>query len=168
MRRVILSAVVLLAACSIPDDPVGPGAPLPPPEQPTDEPAPTPELSVAWVDVPMSARQGSVVAFNLKVHNGGRATARAGWYGRVYLSADNDIDAGDRLIAQFPAPRDLRPGQSDDYQRTFKLSRLVAPGRYHMLVELDIDRRLGETQVQDNFFRTRDMLLVQQELREPQ
>jgi hypothetical protein len=168
MRRAILAALVLLAGCSIPDDPTGPGRPLPPPDQPRDEPAATPELSVAWVDLPMSARQGSVVAFNLRVHNGGRATAPAGWYGRVYLSADSRVDEGDRLIAQFPAPRDLRPGQTDDYRRTFKLSRMVVPGRYHMLVELDIDRRLGETHLRDNVFRTRDQLQVQRELREHQ
>lgn len=148
-----LAALLLAAAaagCSVPDElPTSPGTPTTPP---VDGPVAraTPEINLVRLEAPTEADQGTIVSMTVHVFNGGQATAPSGWHGRIYLSHDERIDDGDEILDQFFAPRPLAPGRADAYVRSFKLRRVLTPGVYRVLVQLDLDKRLNERRLDDN------------------
>ena len=90
-----------------------------------------------------------MLEYELTFSNAGAERAEEGWYVRVYLSENRDLDAADVLVDQWVARRALEPGGSDLYLRGFKIPGTVVPGEYHLVSEMDATGAIEEP-VEDN------------------
>lgn len=120
------------------------------PTAPVETGSPAVDLVAHPVEAAAGAAVGGIVEYEVRLGNQGNLRAPAGWYVRVYLSGDAALDGGDQLIDQFAARRDLGPGGSDAYLRTFKVPGTVAPGEYHLVAELDATGVIAEPREDNN------------------
>jgi hypothetical protein len=131
-------AVLAAAGCSVDELRTGPGLLEPGVDLAADPPV-----------APAAAAVGSVLEYELRLHNRGTERAGEGWYVRVYLSEDAVLGPGDMLVDQFVARRAVNPGAADSYARGFKIPASVPPGTYHLISELDATGLIAEP-VEDN------------------
>jgi CARDB len=108
------------------------------------------DLEPGPIDAPDHVRLDSLLHFSVAVKNIGSNTAGPGWFIRVFLSPDPDIDEGDILIDQFVATRDLPAGEEDHYLRNMKLPHKVEPGTYFVGSSLDVTGTVPERNEDNN------------------
>ena len=95
------------------------------------------DLTPGPIETPESIHLDQLLEMRVGVTNIGNRTAGPGWFIRILLSDDVDIDSTDQLIEQFVTTRELAPGAQDVYLRNFKLSG-VDPGDYYVGSILDV------------------------------
>lgn len=70
------------------------------------------------------------------------------WVDRVYLSSNNQLDAADFLLGEFPVPLEATPDQGGFYLGTLEVTAPLAtnlpPGDYYILVMTDAGNRVVE------------------------
>jgi hypothetical protein len=141
-------AALAAAGCSVEEIRTGPGLLEPGVDLAADPPV-----------APAEAPVGSILEYELPLHNRGTEQAGEGWYVRVYLSEDALLGPGDMLMDQFVAPRPVNAGAAENYLRGFKVPGSVPPGEYHLISELDatgvIDEPLEDNNTAASARRTR-------------
>jgi subtilase family serine protease len=97
------------------------------------------DLRVGGVTAPASASPGQSVTVSWTVTNAGDGQASADWSDYVYLSADDQLDANDLLIASHAAGAStpLAPGASYAATVTATLPANLSAGTYRVLVRTD-------------------------------
>jgi hypothetical protein len=139
LRSLVL--VVLASGCVAGSEgPRGPGAPTDP--EPGSEGQA--DLFPGAVEAPNHIRVDSILEMRVRVRNGGTRSAGPGWMVRVFLSSDPVIDSADIAIDRFPAPRELPPGEEDQYLRHKKLRATTPLGSYYIGSILDVTRVVPE------------------------
>src|SRR4051812_34054090 len=115
-RLLLMSA--LLTACEVTSlELQSPGSPGGPDSLRAD-------LSPGPIEAPESMRLDELLEMRVGVRNSGNRSAGPGWFVRVFISSDTQIDVSDHQIDQFATTRDLPPGGQDLYLRNKKLSGL--------------------------------------------
>jgi hypothetical protein len=111
------------------------------------------DLSPGPIEVPGSIRLDVLLPMRVGVRNNGDRIAGPGWFLRVFLSSDAQIDSSDHLIEQFVATRELRSGTQDVYLRNIKLSG-VGPGDYYIGSIIDVTDAVPELDETNNTLAT--------------
>jgi CARDB len=105
------------------------------------------------IEAPESTLLDALLQMRVGVRNDGNRTAGPGWFVRVFLSSDPQIDASDHQIDQFATTRELPPGVQDLYLRNKKLSG-IGPGDYYIGSILDVTDVVPELNETDNTLAT--------------
>lgn len=132
-------AALAAAGCSVDELRTGPGFLEPGVDLAADPPV-----------APVEATIGSILEYELRLHNRGSEQAGEGWYVRVYLSEDGVLGPGDMLTDQFVARRAVNAGAADSYARGFKIPASVPPGEYRLVSELDATGVIDEAREDNN------------------
>ena len=105
-------------------------------------------LAPIELDVPETAASGSAISVSWTVENTSDLPADADWYDYFYLSIDAVFDSTDQQLAGFSGST-IAPGEN--YSSTQSLSLYQAsPGPQYLLLVVDGDQALGETDEVDN------------------
>lgn len=107
-----------------------------------------PNLMPRSIAASASAIQGGTAGVTVRIANLGRSTAGA-YDAGVYLSTDDQITTGDRLL--LPVPRPTQPaGQSSTINTAVPIPQDVTPGNYWIGVLADHQNAIDETFENDN------------------
>jgi hypothetical protein len=107
-----------------------------------------PDLTVAEVTAPANATADASMVVSWSVRNDGVVNATGSWVDSVYLSSDDTIGPGDRLVASRSRSGPIPTGLSYPASASFIVpSDLVGPMR--VLVEADVGRTLLEPPAAD-------------------
>ncbi|MCK4659999.1 MAG: Ig-like domain-containing protein, partial [Phycisphaerae bacterium] len=101
-----------------------------------------PDLVVTAFDAPVEGVTGEQVDVTWTVTNNGELAADGSWIDRVYLSADDQLDAGDEIVALFAPPDLLEVGQS--YPGSVQFALPDEPGNYWVIVYTDANDNIEE------------------------
>ncbi|MDI9404299.1 MAG: CARDB domain-containing protein, partial [Limnohabitans sp.] len=102
-----------------------------------------PDLAVAEVTAPADATADASMVVSWSVRNDGVVNATGSWVDAVFLSTDDVVGPGDRLVASRPRSGPIPTGVSYAANATFTVpSDLVGPMR--VLVETDVGKTLLE------------------------
>lgn len=98
---------------------------------------PLPELQVTAVAAPISSFSGQAVTVNWRVENFGSAsTQEILWHDKIYLSADQSLDAADPLLKTVQHVGRLDPDSSYQTNTTVTLPNFIS-GPHYILVHTD-------------------------------
>ena len=113
-------------------------------------PPPT-DLVVSAITVPATGVVGQAPPSPITwtVTNEGSSSAVGSWQDAVYLSADDEWDIDDPLVAHVPHAGDVAPGASYAASTTSRLPGVV-PGDYHVIVRADVRNEVRERQEDNN------------------
>ena len=104
-----------------------------------------PDLKVQTVTVPASIAPGqSAAGISYTVVNQGAAAAAGDWQDAVYLSTGTTIDASATLLAVEPHTGGLAAGSSYSVSLADVTIPTLAPGTYHVLVQVDRRGQVSE------------------------
>lgn len=121
--------------------------------------APPADLVVGAIELPVNASPGSNASVSYTVSNEGANAASGSWTDRIYLSVDDQWDAGDVLFASTTVYENLQPGGS--YSRTLTAPLPgVLPGTYRVIVRSDILNNLPESSEANNLRASLDNVAV--------
>jgi hypothetical protein len=145
-RRLLLMSG-LLTACEVTSlELQSPGSPGGPDSLKAD-------LSPGAIEAPESIRLDELLEMRVGVRNSGDRSAGPGWFIRVFISSDMQIDASDHQIDQFATTRELPPGGQDLYLRNKKLAG-VEPGVYYIGSIVDVTEIVPELAETNNTLAT--------------
>ncbi|OYY60760.1 MAG: hypothetical protein B7Y51_11290, partial [Burkholderiales bacterium 28-67-8] len=101
------------------------------------------DLRADTVQAPPSADSGNAINVKLNVTQAGSASLTGSWVDRVYLSRDNVLDAGDRLLGTQAVSATLNPGETGhtDFSVTVPVD---AEGAWFLLGVTDADNAVSE------------------------
>jgi hypothetical protein len=101
------------------------------------------DLRADTVQAPSSAASGRTINVTLNGTQAGSATLAGSWVDRVYLSRDNVLDAGDRLLGSQAVTTTLNAG--DVWHTDFSITVPVdADGAWFLLGVTDVDNGVSE------------------------
>ncbi|MCK4660479.1 MAG: Ig-like domain-containing protein, partial [Phycisphaerae bacterium] len=101
-----------------------------------------PDLVVTGLTAPAEGVTGELVDVSWAVANNGELAADGSWIDRVYLSADDQLDAGDEIMALFAPPGLLDPTES--YPGSVQFALPDEPGSYWVIVHTDANDNIEE------------------------
>ncbi len=108
---------------------------------------PSPDLSVTQVDVAAEVVPGANSTVSATIHNaGGQASGR--WTDQVWLSADDTVDAGDRLLGS--VERTTAVGETDYQIEVTAAFDPLVDGDHRIIVRTDARRQLEESDETNN------------------
>ncbi len=112
-----------------------------------------PDLIVSQLTAPTEVVTGETITVNWTVSNAGELAADGAWIDRVYLSNNDQYDAGDTAMVLFAPPSSLDVGQT--YPGVGQFSLPGTPGDYWIIVYTDSNDNIEEGADDDNNTYTR-------------
>jgi hypothetical protein len=109
-----------------------------------------PDLVPITFTAPSAAAARGTVSFTWTVTNSGPATAYPSWYDNVYVSADAACCAGDTLLTSALRSTAVTPGAGYSVTRTMTLPSTLAPGSYNLILSVDRNNALAESDEGNN------------------
>ena len=105
---------------------------------------PPPDLQVTLVNAPLQAFSGQPMSLSWTVTNAGSGrTLESAWSDRLYMSEDEILDGGDRVLDTVYHSGALDSGESYEASRVVKLPVGVS-GDYHFFVRTDLNNNVYE------------------------
>ena len=117
------------------------------------------DLVIDRVIAPATSDSGRPVLVEWTGRNAGRATARASWVDRIYLSTDNTLSANDAVLGELPHETLLGPGSH--YQGRLQVT--VPDGTdgvFYILVMADAGKQVPEVAAETNNVAASEALAV--------
>ncbi|NVJ00069.1 DUF1566 domain-containing protein [Myxococcus sp. AM009] len=109
------------------------------------------DLVPGELSAPPSARAGSSISLAWSVSNGSvDVVAHPSWSDYVYLSKDETCCTGDTSLANESRRTALEPGASYSLTRTVTLPATLTPGVYNLILSVDRNGSLPETNEENN------------------
>jgi subtilase family serine protease len=109
----------------------------------------SPDLAPNITDAPAEADTGDDVVIRWSVTNQGTAATIGGWTDRVYLSTDNVLSSGDRLLGQYVFTGSLTAGTATSAELTVTLPPETV-GTYFFLIATDVLNQVVEPGAEAN------------------
>lgn len=114
----------------------------------------SPNLTVQSITPGGPAQFGSTLDLTYTIENSGTDDAVEGWVDRIYLSTDDTLDYGDRMLLQVDATDEAPLLAGDTYTRTvtvnLPLTDSFSAGDYHILIKTDYNNTQPEDSELDN------------------
>ncbi|MCK4658429.1 MAG: hypothetical protein KAV82_02815, partial [Phycisphaerae bacterium] len=107
-----------------------------------------PDLVVSQLTAPTEVVTGETITVTWTVSNAGELAADGAWIDRVYLSDDDQYDAGDTTMALFAPPGLLGAGET--YPGSVEFAMPETPGDYWVIVYTDVNDNIEEGADDDN------------------
>ncbi|NQT84536.1 hypothetical protein HQ563_16055 [bacterium] len=108
-----------------------------------------PDLTPTALMAPVSVVTQHRVEVSWTVENQGTGEAQAPWYDRLYLSEDEVLDGGDRVLDSVYRTQALLPGESYSPSRTVTIPNVPA-GTYYLIVRTDLNDNVYEADETNN------------------
>jgi hypothetical protein len=109
--------------------------------------ASAPDLVITRLEAPAEGETGASFNATYRESNLGTAPATGAWGQRIWISADNQLDAGDTLLGEYPFNGTVNPGQFIERTLQFRFPNVV--GDYWLIAVADAGNRIGEG-IEDN------------------
>jgi subtilase family serine protease len=111
---------------------------------------PSADLTVTSFQHPTTGDAGQPIHISWTILNQGPgATTKGGWTERVYLSADNKVDGGDKVLASYARKGDLASNGTYQDSLDITLPRDAA-GNYYILFQTDNNNGVYEHEAENN------------------
>ncbi len=108
-----------------------------------------PDLTISAVNAPDTTSTQQTIDIDYETTNQGSGPAVAGWYDRLYLSADSQLDAGDISLGTFWNNNPMAVGETAVSIRSVTIPEIPA-GNYYIMIVANQSQNLYEADMNNN------------------